>query len=64
MSDKHHVYIFDCVNCGGFYGEQALTEDGRLLCPQCHAQEQIESDYVERMEVSYIVTPYDPEDNL
>jgi hypothetical protein len=61
---KQYVYIFSCINCGDFYGEQSLTKDGRLLCPLCHGEQRVDSVYVERMKVPYIVTPYDPEDNL
>ena len=61
---KHYVYIFDCINCGHFYGEQSLTADGRLLCPSCHAQENVDSPFVERMEVLRPVPPYDPEEEL
>lgn len=57
---SNYIYIFDCVQCGHFYGEQRLTKDGRLLCPVCHGQQRVDSPYVERMEVLYTVEPYDP----
>lgn len=52
------VYIFDCVNCGHFYGEQSLTIDGKLYCPNCLGEQWVESDYVEKMPVTYLVTPF------
>ncbi len=55
MSDKlktSYVFIFDCVNCSQFYGEQKLNEKGQLLCPNCEAPERIESPFVERMKVN------------
>jgi hypothetical protein len=54
MSDKlktSFVFIFDCVNCSQFYGEQTLNKNGELLCPNCEAPERIESPFVERMKV-------------
>jgi predicted hydrocarbon binding protein len=45
------VFIFDCVGCGKFYGEQTLCSDGTLTCPVCGTEERIDSDYVERMKV-------------
>lgn len=45
------VYIFDCLDCGNFYGEQLLDDDGRLYCPECRSEQNPESVYVERMEV-------------
>jgi hypothetical protein len=47
-----YVFIFDCVNCYGFYGEQVLDGAGRLLCPSCDCEQSLDSDYVERMEVA------------
>ena len=47
-----YVYIFDCVDCGGFYGEQKLDDDGKLYCPECRSEQWKDSDYVERMKVS------------
>ena len=54
----HYVYIFDCLNCGNFYGEQSLTTSGELLCPSCYAPERIESPFVQRMEVQNKPTPF------
>jgi hypothetical protein len=54
MNDKlktSYVFIFDCVGCSQFYGEQTLNENGELLCPNCEAPERIESPFVERMKV-------------
>lgn len=53
-----YVYIFDCLDCGQFYGEQSLTADGRLLCPSCFSQQAIDADCVERMAVPYEVEPF------
>lgn len=47
----YYVYIFDCVACSQFYGEQELNEHGELLCPNCEAPERIESPFVERVEM-------------
>jgi predicted nucleic acid-binding Zn ribbon protein len=46
-----YIYIFDCVNCSQFYGEQQLNDKGELLCPECHAPERIDSPFVEKMAV-------------
>jgi DNA-directed RNA polymerase subunit M/transcription elongation factor TFIIS len=58
MTDHEAVYVFDCPSCGGFYGENALTSDNRLLCPKCYAEQSIPSPYVERMLTSYEVEPF------
>ena len=47
----YYYYIFDCVACWSFYGEQKLNEDGQLLCPNCEAPERIDSPFVERVAV-------------
>jgi predicted nucleic acid-binding Zn ribbon protein len=47
----NYVYIFDCVNCAQFYGEQKLNDQGELLCPECQAPERIDSPFVEKMAV-------------
>lgn len=57
---KNYVFIFDCVNCSKFYGEQSLTKEGKLLCPACLGEQWKDSDYVEKMEVPYVVVPFDP----
>lgn len=54
----NYVYIFDCVSCGNFYGEQSLTPTGELLCPNCYAPERVESPFVERMAVLHTPTPF------
>lgn len=54
-----NVYVFDCVACGQFYGEQVLTRGGRLYCPVCLARERVSSPYVERVRVGYVVVPFD-----
>lgn len=53
-----NVYVFDCVDCGGFYGEQSLTRGGRLFCPVCLAQQRVSSPFVERVRVGYVVVPF------
>jgi DNA-directed RNA polymerase subunit RPC12/RpoP len=60
MFRKNYVYIFDCVHCAKFYGEQTLTKTGELLCPSCGAEQWKESDYVEKMRVKGKVKPFDP----
>jgi hypothetical protein len=57
----NYVYIFDCVHCGNFYEEQALTANGDLLCPNCHSEQAIDSPYVEQLPVLYTPTPFTPE---
>ena len=57
-----YVYIFDCVNCYGFYGEQSLTKEGKLLCPNCLGEQWEDSDFVEKMEVLSKVEPFEPEE--
>jgi predicted amidophosphoribosyltransferase len=57
---KHYIYIFDCVACGHFYGEQSLTRTGELLCPSCGAEQWKDSDYVEKMRVKKKPEPFDP----
>jgi Zn finger protein HypA/HybF involved in hydrogenase expression len=54
----NYLYIFDCLDCGHFYGEQSLTPDGRLLCPSCYSQQSIDADWVERVEVKSEVEPF------
>jgi hypothetical protein len=51
MTNQKFVYIFDCVACWNFYGEQTLNDKGELLCPNCEAPERVNSPYVERMAV-------------
>jgi Zn finger protein HypA/HybF involved in hydrogenase expression len=53
MPKLNYIYIFDCVHCSNFYGEQALTRNGDLVCPNCHAEQRIDSPYVEQVEVTY-----------
>jgi hypothetical protein len=48
----NYLFIFDCIVCYQFYGEQMLNEKGELLCPNCEAPERIDSPFVERMKVS------------
>lgn len=52
------IYIFDCMDCGQFYGEQTLTPDGRLLCPTCFSQQTIESVFVEAVQVKEKPEPF------
>jgi hypothetical protein len=61
MPNLNYVYIFDCVDCGTFYGEQALTASGDLLCPNCYAEQRIDSPYVEQLPVLYTPKPFIPE---
>jgi hypothetical protein len=61
--EANYVYIFDCLNCGNFYGEQSLTTAGELLCPNCYAPERVESPFVERMAVLNTPKPFEREDN-
>lgn len=44
-----YVYVFECVGCYDFYGENTLTEDGRLLCPKCETEECLDCTYVEQV---------------
>lgn len=55
---KTLVFIFDCVDCGQFYGEQTLTADGRLLCPSCLSEQTVDSVYVEAVPVNREVEPF------
>jgi Zn finger protein HypA/HybF involved in hydrogenase expression len=52
------IYIFDCVDCRQFYGEQSLTPDGRLLCPSCYSEQVIESAFVEAVLAKSEVKPF------
>jgi hypothetical protein len=52
---KKYVYVFDCVNCYGFYGENSLTSEGKLLCPNCYEEQRLDSPYVEKVKVLYEV---------
>jgi len=58
---KNYVYAWECDNCWHFYGENTLTTDGRLLCPSCHGEQNLESSYVERVRVLTKPDPYLPE---
>lgn len=49
----NYVYAFDCVGCYHFYGENSLTIDGRLYCPNCLSELDKESVYVEKIRVGY-----------
>jgi hypothetical protein len=60
MPKLNYVYIFDCVHCSNFYGEQTLTKNGALLCPNCYAEQHIDSPFVEQMEVSYKPKDFTP----
>jgi Zn finger protein HypA/HybF involved in hydrogenase expression len=62
MPNLNYVYVFDCVNCSNFYGEQSLTANGDLLCPNCHSEQRIDSPYVEQVQVLYTPTPFTPEE--
>jgi DNA-directed RNA polymerase subunit M/transcription elongation factor TFIIS len=53
MPKLNYIYIFDCVHCSNFYGEQTLTRNGDLVCPNCHAEQRIDSPYVEQVKVTY-----------
>ena len=55
---SNFVYIFDCVACFEFYGEQSLTIDGKLYCPNGLNQIDTDSPYVEQMATDYRVTPF------
>lgn len=52
------IYIFDCVDCGNFYGEQSLTEDGRLLCPSCYSEQSKDAHWVEAVKMKGAVAPF------
>ena len=54
----NHIYIFDCLDCGNFYGEQTVTPDGRLLCPSCFSEQNVEAEWVEAVPVKGEVTPF------
>jgi hypothetical protein len=56
---KYFVFVFDCADCDGFYGDQSLTKEGELLCPSCLSPQRINSPYVEKVEVDY-TEPFDP----
>lgn len=58
---KNLVFIFDCVACGNFYGEQTLTPDGRLLCPSCFSEQTVESEFVEAVPVNRVVELFTPD---
>lgn len=60
MPKVNYVYVFDCVDCYGFYGEQSLTEEGKLLCPNCLGEQWKGSPYVEKVRVLYEVRPFQP----
>lgn len=60
---KTLVFIFDCVDCGQFYGEQTLTADGRLLCPTCYSEQTVESMFVEAVPMRSAVQPFVEEVN-
>jgi hypothetical protein len=62
MPKVNYVYIFDCVNCYGFYGEQSLTKEGKLLCPNCLGEQWLGSDSVEKVRVLYQVQPFKAEE--
>jgi hypothetical protein len=51
MFRKYYVYLFDCVICSMFYGEQTLTKKGELLCPSCLGKQRLESPFVEKIQV-------------
>jgi formylmethanofuran dehydrogenase subunit E len=55
------IFIFDCVDCGQFYGEQTLTDDGRLLCPTCYSEQRLESEFVEAVPSRTEVAPFTPD---
>ena len=52
------VFIFDCVDCANFFGEQTLTPDGRLLCPSCFSEQTVEADWVEAVQMKSAVEPF------
>ena len=58
---NHLVYAWECGDCWRFFGENTLTTDGRLLCPSCHNEQNLESSYVERIRVLTKPDPYLPE---
>ena len=60
MPKVNYVYVFDCVECYGFYGEQSLTVEGKLLCPNCLGEQFLRSPYVEKVRVLYEVRPFQP----
>lgn len=47
-----YVYVFDCVGCSDFYGEQKLNAKGELLCPNCDNPQRIDSPYVEKVRIN------------
>lgn len=49
----NYVYAFDCVGCYNYFGENSLTIDGRLYCPNCLSELDKESVYVEKIQVGY-----------
>lgn len=48
---KNLIFIFDCLDCGNFYGEQTLGKDGLLICPSCFSEQAIEVDWVEAVQI-------------
>lgn len=47
LRPSHVVYAWNCVGCYGFYGENTLNKQGKLLCPECETEQDIVSPYVE-----------------
>ena len=44
-----YLFVFECDSCWYFYGEQTLNENGKLLCPDCEAPQDINSVFVEKV---------------
>ena len=45
------VYVFECDYCWHFYGEEVLDSDEKLYCPECRGEQDVDSDWVEKVEV-------------
>ena len=54
----NYVYAFDCIGCYNYYGENSLTIDGKLYCPNCLHEIATDSPFVEQIAVLYPVTPF------
>lgn len=50
------VYQMDCY-CG-FFGDNSLTDEQQLFCPECEQEWSIDSIYVQKIQVLYKVENY------
>lgn len=54
----NYVYEFDCAICRDFFGENSLTSDGRLYCPNCLNEIDKESMFVGKFKVGFTPEPF------